>query len=135
MGENEKIITLDEIRAEVDENRIAEAERILKKYKDGKTNLESRVIKNDLWYKLRVEPEKADVLKSNSKETSKKTAWLFNSLANKHADMVENFPEINVLPREKSDEQAAETLGQILPVIFERCNFEKTYSDNRILKS
>lgn len=125
MDEKENVITLDEIRAEVDENRIAEAERILQKYKDGKTNLESRVIKNDLWYKLRVEPEKTEDLKS----TSKKTAWLFNSLANKHADMVENFPEINVLPREKSDEQAAETLGQILPVIFERCNFEKTYSD------
>lgn len=124
MGENEKIITLDEIRAEVDENRIAEAEKILQKYKEGKTNLESRVIKNDLWYKLRVEPDKNDNLKS----TSKKTAWLFNSLANKHADLVENFPEINVLPREKSDEAAAETLGQILPVIFERCNFEETYS-------
>lgn len=124
MGENEKIITLDEIRAEVDENRISEAEKILKKYKEGKTNLESRVIKNDLWYKLRVEPEGNDDLKS----TSKKTAWLFNSLANKHADMTDNFPEINVLPREKSDEKTAETLGQILPVVFEHCKFDKTYS-------
>ncbi len=125
MDEKENVITLDEIRSKVDENRIAEAERILKKYKEGKTNLESRVIKNDEWYKMRVEPEKKDDLKS----TSKKTAWLFNSLANKHADMTDNFPEINVLPREQSDEKAAETLGQILPVIFERCNFEKTYSD------
>lgn len=125
MNENEKNITLDEIRAEVDENRIAEAEKILKKYKEGKTNLESRVIRNDQWYKLRVEPEKTDSLQS----TSKKTAWLFNSLANKHADITENYPEINVLPREKSDEKAAEILGQVLPVVFERCEFDKTYSD------
>ena len=125
MDEKEKTITLDEIRAGFDENSIKKAEEILKKYKDGKTNLESRVIKNDEWYRMRVEPDKNDNLKS----TSKKTAWLFNSLANKHADLLDNFPEINVLPREKSDEQAAETLGQILPVIFERCNFEKTYSD------
>ena len=125
MDEKEKTITLDEIRAGFDENSIKKAEEILKKYKDGKTNLESRVIKNDEWYRMRVEPDKNDNLKS----TSKKTAWLFNSIANKHADVIDNFPEINVLPREKSDEAAAETLGQILPVIFERCNFEKTYSD------
>ena len=125
MDEKEKTITLDEIRTGFDENSIKKAEEILKKYKEGKTNLESRVIKNDKWYKMRVEPEE----KADSKSTSKKTAWLFNSLANKHADMLDNFPEINVLPREKSDEQAAEVLGQILPVVFERCNFEKTYSD------
>ena len=54
-------------------------------------------------------------------------AWLFNSIANKHADIMDNYPEPNVLPREQQDEQDAETLSSILPVVFERNEYEQTY--------
>ena len=42
---------------------------------------------------------------------------------------MDNYPEPNILPREQMDEQDAEALSSILPVIFERNNYEETYSD------
>ena len=68
---------------------------------------------------------------SNDKPTDPEpaSAWLFNSIANKHADAMDNFPEPNVLPREQGDKEAAKQLSQILPVILEHNEFEQTYSD------
>ncbi|MBO5973826.1 MAG: hypothetical protein J6Q16_03950, partial [Clostridia bacterium] len=58
------------------------------------------------------------------------SAWLFNTLMNKHADASDYYPRANVLPREEKDIGSARALGEILPVIMERCDFEQTYSDN-----
>lgn len=57
------------------------------------------------------------------------SAWLFNSIANKHADVMDNYPEPNVLPREESDTESAKVLSEILPVILEQRGFEDTYSN------
>ena len=43
---------------------------------------------------------------------------------------MDNYPEPVVLPRERSDEQSAKTLSQILPVVQEYNHFEQVYSDN-----
>lgn len=108
----------------VGEEDVSKALEILKKYKEGKTSLENRIVENEQWYRLR----QFDVINgSNGTECS--SAWLFNSIANKHADAMDNFPCVNCLPREESDRKSAEILSQILPVIFERNNFEKIYSD------
>ncbi len=97
---------------------------ILKKYKEGKTALENRIVDNEQWFKLRHwEQLRGDKGDKNA------SAWLFNSIANKHADAMDNYPEVTCLPREASDENAATVLSQILPVIFERNGFEKIYSD------
>ncbi len=56
------------------------------------------------------------------------SAWLFNAVANKHADAMDAYPTPTVLPREQSDEQAAATLTQVLPVILTNCGFADTYS-------
>ena len=106
---------------------IEKAVETLKKYKEGKTSLEKRIVEDEQWWKVR----HWDVIgKSEQKDRPQPaSAWLFNSLASKHADMMDNYPEANVLPREQSDEQSAETLSSILPVVFERNNYEKTYSD------
>ena len=106
---------------------IQEAMQTLKKYKDGKQNLEERIVEEEQWWKLR----HWDLVRGdNSKERPEPTsAWLFNSIANKHADIMDNYPEPNVLPREQQDEKDAETLSTILPVVFERNNYEDTYSD------
>ena len=112
----------------VDKKTIDEAISILKKYKEGKRNLESRIKEEEQWWKLRhwdVVSKGQD--RGNRAEPT--SAWLFNSISNKHADIMDNYPEPNVLPREKSDEQDAESLSSILPVIFERNNYEETYSD------
>ena len=109
-------------QAEVD--RALEA---LRKYKDGKAALENRIVEDEQWYKLRhweyIRRQKG----GDGPEPA--SAWLFNSLANKHADAMDNYPEPNVLPREPGDQEDAKTLSSILPVILEHNEFEGTYSD------
>ena len=101
----------------------------LKKYKDAKRGFEQRILEEEQWWRLR----HWDVVRNQQPKTDDRpeptSAWLFNSLANKHADIMDNFPEPNVLPREQADEGDAQTLSSILPVIFERNNYEETYSD------
>ena len=111
----------------IDENAIKKAVDSLKKYKDGKAKLEKRIVEEERWWKLR----HWDVIRNgNAKDRPEPTsAWLFNSVCNKHADMMDNYPEPNVLPREKADEMDAKTLSAILPVVFERNNYELTYSN------
>ena len=121
-------------RTVIDEKAIDAAISTLKDYKDGKRNLEGRIVEEEKWWKLR----HWDVIRSQATaETSKDaaearpeptSAWLLNSLANKHADIMDNYPEPNVLPREPQDEQDAKTLSSILPVVFERNEYEETYS-------
>ena len=64
----------------------------------------------------------------------KASAWLFNSIMNKHADFMDAVPECTVLPREASDTAAAEALTSVLPVIFERCDFGGVYADAAMQK-
>ena len=105
---------------------VLRAAETLKKYKAAKASLEKRVVENERWYKLR----HWEVLRKNGADREQPvSAWLFSSLASKHADAMDAFPTANVLPREESDRPAAERLSKVLPVIFERCGFEQTYSD------
>ena len=108
----------------IGKKEIDEALRTLKKYKSAKTNLENRIIDNEQWFKMRHN----ESMRTNGEQTPA-SAWLFNSIANKHADAMDNYPEVICLPREESDTPAAKALTSILPVIFERCGFEKIYSD------
>ncbi|MBP3554000.1 MAG: hypothetical protein J6K63_00015 [Clostridia bacterium] len=115
----------DVITRKIDCEQVLEASRILQKYKQGKANLETRIVENERWYKLRhwecMRQEKTDV-----EPTS---AWLFNCIANKHADAMDNFPSPNVLPREEGDKAEAEMLSSILPVILDGTDFEEIFSD------
>ena len=111
----------------IDKKAIQKAVDTLKKYKDGKAKLEDRIVEEERWWKLR----HWDVIRNgNSTDRPEPTsAWLFNSITNKHADLMDNYPEPNVLPREQADEKDAKTLSSVLPVIFERNDYEQTYSD------
>ena len=115
----------DVITRKIDREQVLEASRILQKYKQGKANLETRIVENERWYKLRhwecMRQEKTDV-----EPTS---AWLFNCIANKHADAMDNFPSPNVLPREEGDKAEAEMLSSVLPVILDGTDFEEIFSD------
>ncbi len=96
----------------------------LNKYKSGKANLEQRIIDNEQWYKLR---HWECMRKSETQEVEPVSAWLFNCIANKHADAMDNFPAPNILPREEGDKAEAEMLTSVLPVILAQNNFEETY--------
>lgn len=111
----------------IDKKAIERAIATLKDYKDGKRNLEARIVEEEHWWKLR----HWDVIRdkdSSDDRPEPTSAWLFNSIANKHADIMDNYPEPNVLPREQTDEPDADTLSAILPVVFERNKYEGTYS-------
>ena len=106
--------------------QIRAASETLKKYKQGKQNLEQRIIENEQWFKLRHWDSFQTENKSEIKPTS---AWLFNCIANKHADAMDNFPSPNILPREEGDKQEAQMLSSIIPVILDQCEFEEVYDN------
>lgn len=105
--------------------QIQAANQTLMKYKEGKANLEKRIIDNEQWYKLR----HWECMRDKKQDVQPTSAWLFNCIANKHADAMDNFPSPNILPREEGDKGQAEMLTSIIPVILDQCDFEQTYSD------
>ena len=109
----------------IGKKQIQEASAILQKYKEGKANLEKRIVDNEQWYKLR----HWECMRDNANDVQPTSAWLFNCIANKHADAMDNFPSPNVLPREEGDKAEAEKLTSIIPVILDQNDFEEVYSD------
>lgn len=107
---------------------VAEATALLQKYKAGKSALEERIKSNEEWWRLR-NWEHITTKKSPS-DLQPSSAWLFNSVANKHADMMDNFPSPNILPRAQDDEADAKMLSAIIPVILEQNGYEQTYDEN-----
>ena len=109
----------------IGKEQVQAATQTLQKYKEGKANLEKRIVANEQWYKLR----HWECLRGEKQEVEPTSAWLFNSIANKHADAMDNFPAPNILPREEMDKGEAEMLSSIIPVILDQNDFEQTYSD------
>lgn len=64
----------------------------------------------------------------------RKGAQALNVIMNKHADAMDNYPEIICLPRAQDDEQAAKTLNSVIPCIHKRNGFLRTYSDEQLDK-
>lgn len=120
-----EIFAYEVISQKIDEETIRRANKLLQEYKAGKTNLEKRIIENEKWWKLR----HWETMRSADDDITPTSAWLFNCLASKHADAMDNYPEINCLPREQNDTAEAKMLSDILPVILEQNDFEETYSD------
>ena len=109
----------------IGKEQVQKARQILMKYKEGKANLEQKIIESEQWYKLR-NWECMRKSQSNN-QVEPVSGWLFNSIANKHADAMDNFPSPNILPREEGDKGEAEMLTSIIPVILEQNDFEQTY--------
>ena len=109
----------------VTSDTVRRAAETLKKYQRGKANLKERIVRNEQWYKLR----QWDSMQSKEKQIQPSSAWLLNSIANKHADAMDNFPRPNVLPREAGDREEATRLSSVLPVAFEQADFERVWSD------
>ena len=99
-------------------DEVLQAAQTLREYKNGKSALERRIVANEQWWKLR---HWQQMNLHDPRETVEPvSAWLFNTILNKHADAMDNYPEPVVLPREEGDRGAAETLSQVLPVILEQ---------------
>ena len=115
----------DVLKQRIGKEQVQAAYQTLLKYKEGKANLERRIIDNEQWYKIR----HWECMRDKGQEVQPSSAWLFNCIANKHADAMDNFPSPNVLPREEGDKGEAEMLTSIIPVVLDQNEFEQTYSD------
>lgn len=109
---------------------IKKATEILQRYKAGKANLDRRIVENEQWWKLR----QWEIIRNKEQDENKSTrepasAWMFNMIANKHADAMDNYPEPNALPRAEDDKETAEILSKVLPTILDQNNYEQIYND------
>lgn len=106
---------------------IREAYATFQKYKEKKAKLEKKYMDYEKFWQL----EHWDVVygDTESKRIKPKSAWLVNTILNKHADAMDNYPEPNVLPRSADDEKTAKALSKIIPAILEQNDYQKTYSD------
>ena len=118
---------MDEIKLPIGPEEVAEAAAILQKYKAGKAALDKRLVDNELWFRMGHWKNYQNPMMEGKPQTS--SGWLFNSIANKHADAMDNYPSPNVLPRAEDDEAAAQALSSVLPVVLEQADYEQVYSD------
>ena len=113
----------------IGESEIKEAMDILLEYKDKKADLEEKLRTNEEFWKMNHwKVMYSQQNKQDDKRIKPKSAWLVNTIINKHADAMDNFPEPNILPRSQDDEETAKALSKIIPVILEQNDYEETYS-------
>ncbi len=109
------------VKQKIGEEEIKKANEVLHKYWEGKKQLETKIVENEEFWKLR-----------HWESTNKKvpaTGWLWNALVAKHADMMDAYPEPSFLARALDDEEEAKRLSSIVPVIFDQNNFRDIFSD------
>ena len=117
-------------RPKIGTEELRKANMILKRYKEGKTRLEQRIIDNEQFWKLRHwEQMEKQGEGGNSGDPQPASGWLVNCILSKHADAMDCYPEPTVLPREEGDREEAGKLTRILPVVLKQNQFKRTYSD------
>ena len=107
---------------------VKQAEARRDKYAKGKKSLDEKATANQKWWRGRHWSEIKKDNKSLEDAEKPTSAWLFNSIINKHADMMDNFPKPNVLPRSRESQVDAEKLAKIVPVVLEQNGYQTTYS-------
>lgn len=126
----------EEDRPAIGSDELHRLNEILHEYKNGKANLERRIVAAEDWWKLRNaarESHSSDLF-SSTKDFASSSGWLHNTIVSKHADAMEAYPEPNILPREAGDKAEARMLSAIIPCVLEQNHFEDTYSDAMWLK-
>ena len=117
------------LKPKIGTEEIRKATEILRKYKLGKAQLEKRIIDNEQFWKLRhwAQMEK-EGQGGNAEDPQPASGWLVNCILSKHADAMDCYPAPTVLPREPGDQDEAEMLSRILPVILKNNQFKRVYS-------
>ena len=111
----------------IGEEQVKKFGEILQKYREGKANLDNRIVANEEWFRLRQWRQMETAADRSNKAAEPASAWLFNCITSKHADAMDSFPEPNILPRESDDREEAARLSSIVPVVLEQAEFEKAY--------
>lgn len=104
--------------------QITKAAELLEKYRNGKHSLDSKTIENEDFWKRR----QYEVYGKPGEEYIPASPWLWNCIVNKHAQLVEAYPGFNILPRNEDDQEEADVLSVIVPIVLRQAGYRKTYS-------
>ena len=104
---------------------IRKASEILRKYKEGKTRLEQKIIANEEFWKLR----QWNYMNDGVADFKPATAWLWSCIQSRYSDAMDSYPTCNFQPRQEDDKPEAKKLSSIIPVILEQNRYEEVYSD------
>ena len=126
--ENKKDFILGDPR-EFGEEQVELALTDMREYFASKASIDHKATANEEWWRLRHWNVLHDQNEGGKSGVEVGSAWLFNSLINKHADIMDSFPSPNVLPREADDDTEAKILSSILPVIMEQNDYQQVYRD------
>lgn len=99
---------------------------ILEAYRKARYSLEQRILGDEEFWCSRHRPSGVS---RGSDMPYPASGWLFSTIVNKHADIMENIPSPVCIAREKSDTEYAATLNSVLPVILDRLSFNSLYSE------
>ncbi len=112
----------------IDVEQIRAAAEELADWQRARADHLARIADEEDFFRLRVLPKAHR--NSEGESFAPTSAFLVNTVLQKHADMMENIPTAVCLAREPDDRKDAEALSAILPVILERSHFEQAYSEN-----
>ena len=112
-------------QGKITDRDVEEFESILEEYRTAKQMIDHKATVNQEWWRMRHWQQMAS--DGENEEEKSTSAWLFNSIINKHADIMDNYPKPNILPRSPQMEQEAKMLSEIIPIIDDRNDYERIY--------
>lgn len=114
-----------QMKPKIDSKVVIRASEILQKYKKGKAQLESKIISNEEFWKLR----QWNYMNNGKTDYTPATAWLWSCIQSRYSDTMDSYPTCNFLPRQSDDKAEAIKLSSIVPIILEQNRYEEVYSD------
>ena len=92
-----------------------------------KKALNSRIIENNRWYKQQY-TEFNNGKEKNPNKPESKSGYIFSAICTKHADAMDNYPDINIFAREPNDVEEAKKLTAIIPCVMDISKFKEVYA-------
>lgn len=112
-------------KPKIGKEEVMRASETLRKYKEGKVQLEAKIIANEEFWKLR----QWNAMNDGKEDFKPATAWLWSCIQSRYSDAMDSYPTCNLLPRQEDDKGEAKMLSSIIPIIMEQNRYEETYSD------
>ena len=114
-----------QMKPKIDDKAVIRASQILQKYKEGKQQLEKKIIANEEFWKLR----QWNYMNDGNNDFKPATAWLWSCIQSRYSDAMDSYPTCNFQPRQADDKAEATKLSAIVPIILEQNRYEDVYSD------
>ena len=114
-----------QMKPKIDSKAVIRASEILQKYKEGKQQLEKKIIANEEFWKLR----QWNYMNDGNDDFKPATAWLWSCIQSRYSDAMDSYPTCNFQPRQSDDKAEAIKLSAIVPIIMEQNRYEDVYSD------